>query len=65
MLTKISQAGLPRRFFKIGTQNTDIAIIKKGILFFKKTVKLRPFSRPVRDAAYAEKDTLLPRNFGR
>ena len=67
MLTKISHAGLPRRFFKIGTQNTDIAIIKKVplIVFQKKTVKLRPFSRPARDAAYAEKDTLLPRNFGR
>ena len=64
MLTKISHAGFPRRFFKIGTQNTDIAIIKK-IPFFQKTVKLRPFSRPARDVAYAEKDTLLPRNFGR
>ena len=38
---------------------------KKGTLFFQKTVKLRPFSRPARDVAYAEKDTLLPRNFGR
>ena len=65
MLTKFSHAGLPRRFFKIGTQNTDIAIIKKVPFFLKKNVKLRPFSRPARDAAYAEKDTLLPRNFGR
>ena len=56
---------LPRRFFKIGTQNTDIAIIKKVPFFFQKTVKLRPISRPARDATYAEKDTLLPRNFGR
>ena len=63
-ITKISHAGLPRRFLKIGTQNTDIAIIKK-VPFFQKTVKLRPFSRPARDVAYAEKDTLLPRNFGR
>ena len=65
-VTKISHAGLTRRFFKIGTQDTDIAIIKKVPFFSKNTeiaVKLRPFSRPARDAAYAEKDTLLPRNF--
>ena len=61
MLTKISHAGLPRRFLKIWIQNTDIAIIKK-VPLFQKTVKLRPFSRPARDAAYDEKDTLLPRN---
>ena len=34
MLTKISHAGLPRRFFKIGTQNT-YSHYKKGTLFFK------------------------------
>ena len=44
MLTKISPAGLPRQFFKIRTQNTDIAIIKK-VPFFKKTVKLRPLKK--------------------
>ena len=37
----------------------------KKVPFLQKTVKLRPFSRPARDAAFAEKDTLLPRNFGR
>ena len=31
---------LPRRFFKIGTQSSDIAIIKKGTLFFKKNSEI-------------------------
>ena len=38
-ITKISHAGLPRRFFKIGTQNTDIAIIKK-VPFFSKNSEI-------------------------
>ena len=42
MLTKISHAGLPRRFFKIGTQNTD----KKVAFFSKNSEIVDPFHVP-------------------
>ena len=54
---------------RAGTRNIFIFLfcLTKRYPFFpsKKPVKLRPFSRPAWDAAYAEKDTLLPQNFGR